>query len=109
MPCSLQRRAARGDFDKRIGPRVQGVDGPAQIQALSGPVGMRRVRTELKPLRRVTGPELGDGVTVTARRLRHLGERSAVWPLEPERPVGLARRLIALLVHRAVMATAEKG
>lgn len=70
---------------------------------------MRRVRTEPKVLRGVTGPEQGDGIPVASWRRRHLGERAAVRPPEAERAVGLAGRLIALLVNGAVMATAEKG
>jgi hypothetical protein len=64
---------------------------------------MRRVRTEPKALRCVTGPEQSDGVTVTARRLRHLGEHPAIRPPELERLVGSTLHLIALLVHRTVM------
>ena len=41
-------------------------------------------------------------------RWRHLRERAAVGPPELERPVGPARDLIALLVHRAVMSAAEQ-
>ena len=70
---------------------------------------MRRVRTEPKVLRGVTGPEQGDGIPLASWRPRHLGERAAVRPPEAERAIGLAARLIALLVNGAVMATAEKG
>ena len=64
--------------------------------------------TEPKALRGVTGQEQGDGIPVASWRRRHLGERTAVRLPEAECAVGLARRLIALFVHRAVMPPAEQ-
>jgi hypothetical protein len=87
---------------------VQNVDRPAQIQTFSGPVGMGRVRTELKPLRDVTDPEHRDRIPLAPGRCRHLREEAAIGPPELERPVGPTRRLIALLVHRPVMPAAEQ-
>src|SRR4030095_10487289 len=91
-----------------MGPRVQHVDRPAQIQALAGPIGVGRVWTEPKPLRRVTGPQGDDGIPLASRRCRHLRKQAAVRPTELERAIGLTRGLVALLVYRAVVPAAKK-
>ena len=59
-------------------------------------------------MRVVRSAERLDGITGHCGRRRHLGQRAAVGPPESERPVGPARDLIALLVHRSVMSAAEK-
>ena len=86
-----------------LGSRVQDVDRPAHIQPLPEPAGARRARVDAKTLRLVTSVERLDGIPRHPSSQRRLGQRPAVGPLEPERPVGPARNPVALLVHRAVM------
>ena len=90
------------------GPGMQDVDCPTEIQALSKPAGACRVRIEVKALGVMTGPELRDGIPEHWRRWRHLGQGAAVRPPELERPVGPARHLETLLVHGAMVPTAEE-
>ena len=87
---------------------MEDVDRPGQIQPLSEPARARRPRVEAKADRVVTSAERLDGITGYGGRRRHLGQRAAVWPPEPERPVGPARDLVALLVDGAVMSAAKK-
>jgi len=60
-----------------------------------------------EPLRRVPRPEGRHRIRRQRRRRWDLGQRSAIRPSELERAVGQALELLALLVHRAVMAAAE--
>ncbi len=62
---------------------------------------------ELESLRGVLGPERARRIGRHHRRRRHVGQGAAVRPPELERPVGPALDLVALLVHRPVMAAAE--
>jgi hypothetical protein len=87
---------------------MQYVDGPAQIQALSEPARLGRVRTEPKALRSVTDPKHRSRIPLAPGRGRHLREEAAIGPPEQERPVGPTRRLVSLLVHRPVMPAAEQ-
>ena len=64
---------------------------------------------ESEPLRVVPRPEHLDGVGGHRGRGRHLGQRPAVRPPEPQRAVGLSFYLVALLVHRAVVPATEHG
>src|SRR6266508_5169705 len=61
-----------------------------------------------KAVRVVTRAESLDGITGHHGSLRNLRQQSAVRPPEPKRPVGPARDLIALLVHRPVMPPTEQ-
>jgi hypothetical protein len=90
------------------GPRVQAVDRPAEIQALPEPPGAGRARVDAKALGVVTRPEFRDRIHDHLGCQRRLGQRAAVRPPELERPVGPARHLKTLLVHRAVMPAAEQ-
>ena len=87
---------------------MQDVDRPPYIQAFPEPTGTRRARGEAKALRVVMRPERLDGIPWHRSRRRHLRQRATVGPPETERPVGRARDLIALLVHRPVMPAAEE-
>jgi hypothetical protein len=55
----------------------------------------------------VTRPERCDGIPPHHGSLRHLRQRAPVRPPEPERAIGAARDLKALLVDGAVMPAAE--
>jgi hypothetical protein len=87
---------------------MQDIDRPAHIQALSEPAGARRARIEAKTQRIVVRPEHLDGIAAHRSSGRHLRQRAAVRPLEPESPVGSARDPVALLVHRSVMPATEQ-
>ncbi len=87
---------------------MQDVDRPGQIQSLPEPAGARRPRVDVKADRVVTSAESPEGIAGHCSRPRHLRQRAAVRPPEPERPVGPARDLVALLVHRPVMPAAEE-
>jgi hypothetical protein len=88
--------------------RVQDVDRPAHIQLLPEPAGARRPRVEAKAVRVVTRAESLDGIIGHWSRRRHVRQRAAIWPLEPELPVGPARDLKPLLVDSAVMPAAQE-
>jgi hypothetical protein len=66
------------------------------------------VRIEVKAPGVMTSPEPPHGIAESHRGRRYLWQRAAVGPPEPECPVGPARDLIALLVHRLVMPAAEQ-
>ena len=87
--------------------RVQHIDRPTHIQAFPEPAGARRPRSETKALRVVTRAERCDGITGHRGRCRHLRQRVAIRPLEPELAVWTARDLETLLVHRAMMPSTE--
>src|SRR5713101_5712423 len=87
---------------------MQDVDRPSHIQALPEPAGARRARVDANALRVMTRAESLDGITEHRSRQLHLRERAAVRPSELKRPVGPARDLVALLVHRAVMPATEQ-
>jgi hypothetical protein len=87
---------------------VHDVDRPGQIQSLPEPSGARRPRVEANADRVVTHAESLDGITGHCGRRRHLRHRAAVRPPEPQRAVGAARDLIALLVDGTMMSAAKK-
>jgi hypothetical protein len=87
---------------------MQHVDRPRHIQPLPEPAGTRRARVEAKALRVVTRAKRRDGISGHRGRRRHVGQRAAVRAPEPERPVGPARDLEALLVDGSVMPAAEE-
>jgi hypothetical protein len=87
---------------------MQDIDGPHHIQRLPEPLGARCPRADPKALRVVTCAELLDGISGHGSRRRHLRQRAAVRPPEPEGPVGPPRDLETLLVHGPVMPAAEQ-
>jgi hypothetical protein len=87
---------------------MQDVDRPSQIQPFPEPAGARRPRIEAKAVRVVTCTESLDGITRHRGRRRHHRQRAAIRSPEAERPVGPARDLVTLLVHRSVMPAAEE-
>ena len=93
----------------RKGERMQNVDRPAYIQALSEPAGAHGPRMETKPLHIMRRAEHIDGIGGHRSWRRHLGQEPTVRSPEAEGPVGLARDLVALLVHRAVVPATEQG
>ena len=62
---------------------------------------------EPEPLRGVLGPERPDRIGGHRRRRRHLGQQPTVWPPKLERAVGPGDNLVALLMHRPVMAATQ--
>ena len=86
---------------------MQDVDCVPNVQAFPEPTGVRCARSETKALRVVTRPERLDGITGHRGRCRHLRQRVTVRLPELKRPVGPARDLEALLVHRAMMPSTE--
>jgi hypothetical protein len=86
---------------------MQDVDCVTHVQALAEPTGARCPRSDPKALRVVTSPERVDRITGHRVRRRHLRQRVAIWPPEPELAVWPARDLEALLVHRAMVSAAE--
>jgi hypothetical protein len=87
---------------------MQDVDGPPHIQALPEPARARRPSIETKAMRFMSYPESLDGLFWHCGRRRHLRQRPAIRPPEPQRPIGPARDLIALLVDGPVMPAAEQ-
>ena len=86
---------------------MQHVDGPAHVQPLPQPPGESRARVDPEPLCSVLRPQRAHRIGRHRHRRRHLGQQPAVRPAELQRPVGHSFELIALLVHRAVMAATE--
>src|SRR5439155_20541196 len=68
----------------------------------------RRPRVDVNALRVVSRAKNLDGVGGGRRRCRDCGQGRAVRSPEAERSVGLSIDLIALLVNRAMVATAEQ-
>ena len=62
---------------------------------------------EPEPLLRVLRPECRDRIGRHSSRSGHLRQRPTVWSPELERAVGPRDDLVAILVHRAVMAATE--
>jgi hypothetical protein len=60
-----------------------------------------------EPLRGVLHPQRPDRIGRHRRWRRHLGQQPTVRASELERPVGHSLELIALLVHRPVMAATQ--
>ena len=87
--------------------RVQDVDRPAHIQPLPEPAGACRPRVDAKAVRVVTSAERLDGISRYCGRCGHLGQWAPIRPPESELPVGPARDLVALLVHRSMMPATE--
>jgi len=86
---------------------MQDVDRVTHVQPLPEPAGARRPRVNPKTLLVVTLSDRSDWITGHRSRCRHLWQRVAIRPPELERPVGPARDLEALLVHRAMMPGTE--
>ena len=89
-------------------PGMQHVDRPAHIQPFPEPAGACRSRSEAQAVGVVTRPERPDGIPRHRSRQRHLGQRVAIGPLEPESPVRPARDVKSLLVDSAVVPTAQQ-
>jgi hypothetical protein len=87
---------------------MQDVDRPAHIQTLSEPAWARRPRVEVQPLRVVPGSERLGRIRRHRRRRRNLEQGPAVGSPEPARAIGLSIDLVALLVDRAMVSSAEQ-
>ena len=83
---------------------MQDVERVTQIQSLPQPGRARRARVQAEPLRVVLCAERLDRIGRHRGWRRDVGEQLAVRSPELKRSVGLSLDLIALLVHRAVMA-----
>jgi hypothetical protein len=86
---------------------MQHVDRPAHVQPLPQPPGKSRARVKANPLRGVLRPQRSDCIGGHDSRQWHVRQCLAVRPSEVEDPVGPTLELVALLVHRAVMAATE--
>ena len=82
---------------------MENVDRPHYIEPLPEPAWARRARVNAKALRVVASAERPDGIPRHRSRHRDLGQRAAIGPLEPQRPVRPAHDLKAFLVDRPVM------
>jgi hypothetical protein len=87
---------------------MQDVERVAQIQALAQPGRARRARVQAEPLGVVLHAERLGRIGGHRGRGRDVGEQLAVRSPELQRAVGLSIDLVALLVHRAVMAATEQ-
>ena len=87
---------------------MQDVDGPSHIQSLSEPARTPRPRVHTNALRVVTDPERLDRISGHRSGRRYVRKWAPVRPPELERPVGQARDLVALLVHRPMMPATEE-
>jgi hypothetical protein len=87
---------------------MQDVDRPAHVQPFPEPLGEPRARMQLEPLRDALRAERARRIGGHRRRRGHVGQDAAIRAPEREAPVGESLDLVALLVHRPVMATAEE-
>ena len=87
---------------------MQDVEHVAQIQPLAQPGRVRRPRMQAEPLRVVLFAKRLDRIGGHGGHRRNLGQQLAVRSAELQRAVGLSIDLIALLVHRTVMAATEQ-
>jgi hypothetical protein len=85
---------------------MEDVDRPTHVQPLPEPAGARCSRVNAKTSRIVTSPERPDWIPRHRSRQRHLRQRAAIGPPEPQRPVRPARDLKPLLVDSAMMPAA---
>ena len=104
---SLPERSAATDV-RRVGPRMQDIDGPAHIQTLSAPPRTRRSRVDVESVPDVRGAKGLKRIGGHHRRRRDVGQHSPVRPPELQRAVALSGDLIALFVHGAVMPTTQE-
>jgi len=95
------------DRSRPRGPRMQDIDRPRYIQALSEPPRPRRLRVDVESVLNVRGAEGPKRIGGHHWRTRDVGEHSAVRPPELQRAVGLSGDLIALFVHGAMSARFE--
>ncbi len=99
---------SQGVLLRRVGPRMQDIDRPADIQALSAPPRTRRSRVDVESVPDVRGPKGVNRIGGHHRRRRDVGQDSPVWSTELQRAVGLSGDLITLFVHGAVMPPTEQ-
>src|SRR5437773_8671250 len=113
--CAKRRRGSLpresdllADGSRSRRERMEDVDRPADIQALSEPAGARRSGVEAQTLSVVTPLESADRIGGHLGRWWDLGQGSAIRPTEPKRAVEPAMDSVALLVDRAVMPATEQ-
>ena len=92
---------------RRVGPRMQDIDRPGDIQALSAPPRTRRSRVDLQSVPDVRVVEGLKRIRGNYRHRRNIGQNSPVWPPELQRAVGLSVDPIPLFVNAAVMPATE--
>ena len=90
------------------GPRVQDIERPGDIQALSGPAHGRGVRPDVEPEPGIRGAEGLQWIGGHEGWRRHVGQHPAVRTPELQRAVGMSDDPITILVHGAVMAATEQ-
>ena len=88
---------------------MQHVDRIAEIQSLTEPARLRRVRVDVYSQRVVLGSEVSDRIDWHRIGRRYRREQPAVRSAEAELTVGLPRHLIPLLVDRTMMSAAKQG
>jgi hypothetical protein len=87
---------------------MQDANRPAHIQALPEPTSGQRPCVEAKPLRLVLSQENIDRIGGHGGWWGNFGQEPTVGPPELERPVGVPRDLVRLLVHCTMMPATEK-
>src|SRR2546426_3766554 len=114
--CAKRRRGSLpresdllADGSRSRRERMEDVDRPADIQALSEPAGARRSGVEAQTLSVVTPPESADRIGGHLGRRWDLGQGSAIRPTEPKRAVEPAMDSVALLRARAGMPAPEQA
>ena len=93
---------------RRFGPRMQDIDRPSDIQALSTPPGIRRSRVHVKSVPDVRVVEGLKRISGNHRRRWDIGKPPPVRPPELQRTVRLSGDLMALFVPAAVMPPTEQ-
>jgi hypothetical protein len=98
------------DYRVRLpGQRMQDVDGPAHVQALTQPTRDCGPRVQAKPLRLMPRSESARGIGGHLGGIRNVGQEMAVGAAEAKLAIRLALDLITLLVDRAVVPATEHG
>src|SRR5262245_43244066 len=104
-----RRHASSVDSGSRLlRQRVQDVDRPHDIQALTQPRRHCSLRVQTEPLRIVPRTEDVDDITRRLRRRWDLGQAPAIRSVESKLGVGLSIQLVALLVDGAMVPATEQ-
>ncbi len=97
------------DALRALSARMQHIDRPTQVEPLPKPARASSPRVHVEPPRGVIRPERLDRIVRHPRGRRHLRQLPAVRTREPQFAVRPSGDLIALLVHRAMVATAQQA
>ena len=92
----------------RVGQRMQDVDRPADVETASVPAGCRSPRTDAEAVSGVSPAQRFRGIVGDRWRRRNVRKRASVGSPEFQAAVGLSFHRVAVLVHGAMVSSAEQ-